>query len=70
MLIDAIVSAGAGAMVATIVFVVIKGVISAQDTSAWSGAEIATITNLPVILGLVAIIGMFSFLAVRRGRAA
>jgi len=66
MLIDAIISAGAGAMVATIVFVVIKAVIAAQDTSTWSGAEIATITNLPVILGLVAIIGMFSFLAIRR----
>jgi len=68
MLIDAIISAGAGALVTVITFVVIKGVIVAQTTSTWTGAEIAVITNIPVILGLVGIVGMFSFLTVRRYR--
>jgi len=68
MLVDAIISAGAGALVTVITFVVIKGVVLAQSTGTWTAAEYAVISNIPVILGLVGIIGMFSFLTVRRMR--
>ena len=54
-------------MVGTIAFVVLKAVISGQDTSTWTSAEISMITIIPVVMGILVIVGMFMGLTKIRG---
>lgn len=54
-------------MVGTISFVIIKQVIESQTTTTWTGAEISMITIIPVVLGIIIIVGMFLGLTKIRG---
>lgn len=54
-------------MVGTISFVIIKQVIESQTTDTWTGAEISMITIIPVVLGIIIIVGMFLGLTKIRG---
>lgn len=67
-MIDAVINALIAGLIGTIAFVVIKSVVAAQNTSGWSGAEIAIIvTTVPIVLGIVVIVGMFLGLTKMRG---
>ncbi len=66
-MVNTLVSALVGGIIAVIAFVVIKNVISAQTTTDWTGAEIAIIVIYPLVIGLIGIIAMFMLLTKIRG---
>jgi len=65
-MVDAIIGAMAGAIVGVVSFVVVKEIVAAQTTTDWSGAETAIIKVIPVALGVLVLIGVFSALQLRR----
>lgn len=66
-MLNTIISALVGGLVGVIAFVVIKQVVGAQATSDWTGAEIALITIIPLVIGIITIVGMFMMLSRVRG---
>lgn len=65
-MINAIVGAMVGAIVGVIAFVVVKQIVSGQDTSGWGAAEKAVIDAVPIALGVLVLISVFAGLQVRR----
>lgn len=65
-MVDAIISAMVGALVGVIAFVVVKQIVAGQDTSDWSNAEIAVIQVIPIAIGVLVLVAVFTALQVRR----
>ena len=65
-LVNAIIGAMTGAIVGIVAFVVIKNIVSGQDTSGWSGAERAVIDVIPIAIGVLVLVGVFTSLQMRR----
>ena len=61
-MVEAVVSAMVGALVGVIAFVVIKSLVSAQDQTDWSAAEIAIMEVIPIAIGILVLIGVFKAL--------
>jgi len=64
--VNAIIGAMTGAIVGIIGFVVVKNIVAGQDTSGWSGAERAVVDVIPIALGVLVLVGVFTSLQVRR----
>lgn len=67
-MVNAIIGAMTGAIVGIIAFVVVKNIVAGQDTTGWSGAERAIIDVIPIALGVLVLVGIFTSLQVRAGR--
>ena len=65
-MVNAIIGAMTGAIVGVIAFVVVKNIVAGQDTSGWGGAERAVIDVIPIALGVLVLIGVFTSLQMRR----
>jgi len=65
-MVDAVIGAMAGAVVGVVSFVIVKQIVAAQTTTAWSGAERAVVEVIPVAIGILVLIGVFSSLSIRR----
>jgi len=65
-MVDSIIGAMAGAVVGVVSFVIVKQIVAAQTTTAWSGAERAVVEVIPVAIGILVLIGVFSSLSLRR----
>jgi len=64
-MVNAIIGAMTGAIVGVVAFVVVKQIVAGQDTSRWSGAESAKIDVIPVAIGVLVLVGVFTSLQVR-----
>ena len=64
-MVNAIIGAMTGAIVGIIAFVVVKNIVAGQDTSGWSGAERAIIDVIPIAIGVLVLVGVFTLLQVR-----
>jgi len=64
-MVDAIIAAMVGALVGVIAFVVVKQIVAGQDTSGWTAAERAIIDVIPVAIGVLVLVGVFSALQLR-----
>ena len=64
---NSILNALVGGLVGVIAFVIIKQIVDSQSTTNWSGAEQAIIGIIPIVLGIMVIVGMFLGLAKIRG---
>ena len=58
-MVNSIINALIAGLLGVIAFVIIKQIVDAQDTSAWSGAETAVIGIIPIVLGILVVVGMF-----------
>ena len=65
-MVNAIIGAMTGAVVGIIAFVVVKQIVAGQDTTGWSGADRAIIDVIPIALGVLVLVGVFTSLQVRR----
>ena len=65
-MVNAIIGAMTGAIIGVIAFVVVKQIVAGQDTSGWTGAERAIIDVIPVAIGVLVLVGVFTSLQVRR----
>ena len=65
-MVNAIIGAMTGAIVGVVAFVVVKQIVAGQDTSGWTGAERAIIDVIPVAIGVLVLVGVFTSLQVRR----
>lgn len=65
-MVDAIIGAMVGALVGVIAFVVVKQIVAGQDTSGWSSAERAVIDVIPIAIGVLVLVGVFTSLQLRR----
>lgn len=65
MAVDAIISAMIGALVGIIAFVVVKQIVAGQDTAGWSAAETAIIDVIPIALGVLVLVIVFTSLNLR-----
>ena len=61
-MVDAIIGAMVGAIVGIVAFVVVKQIVAAQDTSGWGGAERAVIDVIPIAIGVLILVGVFTTL--------
>ena len=68
-MVDAIIGAMVGALVGVIAFVVVKQIVAGQDTTAWSAAERAVIDVIPIAIGVLVLVGVFTSLQLRGGGA-
>jgi len=64
--VDAIISAMVGALVGVIAFVVVKQIVAGQDTTNWSSAERAVIDVIPIAIGVLVLVGVFTSLQLRK----
>lgn len=64
-MVNAIIGAMTGAIVGIIAFVVVKSIVAGQDTSGWTGAERAIIDVIPIALGVLVLVGIFTSLQVQ-----
>ena len=67
-MVDAIIGAMTGAIVGIIAFVVVKNIVAGQDTSGWTGAERAVVDVIPIAIGVLVLVGVFTSLQIRPGR--
>lgn len=58
-MVNSIINALIAGLLGVIAFVIIKQIVDAQDTSSWSGAETAVIGIIPIVLGILVVVGMF-----------
>ena len=65
-MVNAIIGAMTGAIVGIIAFVVVKNIVAGQTTTGWSGAERAIIDVIPIAIGVLVLVGVFTSLQVRR----
>lgn len=65
MVTDTIISAMVGALVGIIAFVVVKQIVAGQDTADWSAAEVAIIDVIPIALGVLVLVIVFTSLNLR-----
>ena len=65
-MVNAVIGAMTGAIVGIIAFVVVKQIVAGQDTTGWSGADRAIIDVIPIALGVLVLVGVFTSLQVRR----
>lgn len=65
-MIDVVIGAMVGAIVGVIAFVVVKSIVQAQDTSLWTAAEQAIIGTIPIAIGVLVLVIVFSSLQLRR----
>ena len=65
-MVDVLIGALTGGILAIIGFVIARSVVEAQTTTSWTGSEIAIVTILPTVLALVGMIGMFMLLGKMR----
>lgn len=65
-MVNAIIGAMTGAIVGIIAFVIVKQIVAGQDTTGWSGADRAIIDVIPIALGVLVLVGVFTSLQVRR----
>jgi len=66
-LVGTIMNALIAALVGVIAFVVVKQIVSAQDTTGWSSAERAIIDAVPIAIGIMIVVGIFLGLTRLRG---
>ena len=64
-MVNAIIGAMTGAIVGIIAFVVIKNIVAGQDTTDWTGAERAIIDVIPIAIGVLVLVGVFTSLQLR-----
>jgi uncharacterized membrane protein YcjF (UPF0283 family) len=65
---NAVINALVSGLLGVISFVIIKQIVAAQTTTDWSGAEIAVIGIIPIVLGVLVVVGMFMALGKMRGK--
>lgn len=58
-MVNSIINALIAGLLGVISFVIIKQIVDSQDTTTWSGAETAVIGIIPIVLGILVIVGMF-----------
>lgn len=58
-MVNSIINALIAGLLGVISFVIIKQVVDSQDTTGWSGAELAVIGIIPIVLGILVVVGMF-----------
>lgn len=68
-MVNAIIGAMTGAIVGVVAFVVVRGIIEGQDRTHWTAAENAIIEVIPVAIGVLVLIGVFSALQMGGRRA-
>ena len=64
-MVNAIIGAMTGAIVGVIAFVVVKSIVAGQDTGSWSGAERAVVEVIPIALGVLVLVSIFTSLQMR-----
>lgn len=64
---NSILNALVSALIGVIAFVIIKQIVDSQSTTNWTGAEQAIIGIIPIVLGIMIVVGMFMGLSRVRG---
>ncbi len=68
-MINTIVNALVAGILGGFAIVIMQNVITGQDTSGWNSALSSIYGNIPIVIGIVVIVGMFMLLTKLRGEA-
>ena len=68
-MINTIVNALVAGILGGFAIVIMQNLISGQDTSGWNTALASIYGNIPIVIGIVVIVGMFMLLTKLRGEA-
>ncbi len=66
-MVEGVINALVAGLIGVISFVVLKSIITTQDTTSWSAAEVAIIDVIPLVLAILVVVGMFMGLTKIRG---
>lgn len=68
-MINTIINALVAGILGGFAIVIMQSIIAGQDTSGWNSALGSIFGNIPIVIGIVVIVGMFMLLTKLRGEA-